>query len=109
MLVDNLYNTWDNDNINDFWLNNKIIDCASIDSICEINNNKKKKSNIQFCNILYDKSCNKFTNYKNNKKYNNTNIINNINIKKLNNNNYTSKSIYNYGNYTKDQEFKRKC
>ena len=29
MLINNIFNNWDDDNINDFWLNNKIVDCSN--------------------------------------------------------------------------------
>ena len=84
MLIDNLYNSWDDNQINDYWLQNKIIDCCVIDKIYDIKNNIK--------------SNNKLTSNLNSKTYN---------IKKLNNNNYTNKSIYHYGNNTKDKNIKR--
>jgi hypothetical protein len=121
MLVDNLYNSWADNTINDYWINNKIVDCSSIHKIYNINTKTctsnyiksyTKSSSIQSCTSNYIKPYTKsysMQNYtkSNNKLYTNINTINSINIKKLNNNNYANKSIYNHGNHSKDKNIKR--
>ena len=112
MLIDNLYNSWDDNQINDYWLQNKIIDCCVIDKIYDIKNNIK--SNNKLTSNLYSNLNNKLNSNLNNKLNSNLNnkLTSNLNsktynIKKLNNNNYTNKSIYHYGNNTKDKNIKR--
>ena len=122
MLIDNLYNTWGDNSINDYWMNNKIIDCSAIDTIStrpytESNTRPYIESYtrpyIESYTRPYNKSYNESYTRPYNKSYNksyaecNTNTINSINIKKLNNNNYVTKSIQYYGNYSKDKSVKR--
>lgn len=117
MLVDNLYNTWSEDTINDFWMNDNISDCSSICKIQSVrpipfNYIKVNKYHLSSTKYLDYKNIN--TNYSisiNNKKLN-VNINNkklniSINNKKLNINNNRNKSFNNHGTYSKSKIIKR--
>jgi len=103
MLVDNLYNTWNNDNINDFWVNKNISDCSSIYKIQSISLKPLNKHHIY---STYSENSTKYNNINTMTSININKINNNIN-KKLNNNNNRNKTANNHGTYSKGKLTKR--
>jgi len=121
MIVGNLYTTWSNDDINDYWNNHQITDCSFIESINDVSNITYSKQYHTPNLKQYHAPNSKQYQPPNLKQYqppnstsyleHNINTKNSINIKnsikKLNNNNYINKPIQYYGNYSRNKNIKR--